>query len=175
MLPGPLLWLRANPWNPFLDNLLKGVIWSWEYINHRLRVEIWYTEDLGYRMSALFPRGSSITNKLYVFLFNSSQYFSKISFEERLPLITQPFPATLGGSYWSFPEKASAYAMKNEVPHSRKFTQQGIFFLPWARISMQRITGVTIESHIPISRALNDQEKRTCAKHRLMQQCKSCK
>jgi len=56
------------------------------------------------------------------------------------PLITQPYLAILGGSYWSFPEKASVYAMKNEVPHSRKITQQGISFLPWARISMKGMT-----------------------------------
>ena len=93
------LFIRAKPWNPFLYNLLTGVIWSWQYINHRLRVEIWYTEDLGYRMSALFLRGSTISNKLYAFLFNSSHYLSKNFFAKRLPLITQPYLATLGSSY----------------------------------------------------------------------------
>ena len=91
-------------------------------------------------MSALFLRGPSISNKLYAFLFNSSHYLSKNFFAKRLPLITQPYLATLGGSYWSFQEKASVYAMRNEVPHSRKITQQGIFFLPWARISMKGMT-----------------------------------
>ena len=103
----------------------------------------------------------------------SIQLISKIPFEKRLPLIAQPFLATLGGFSWSFPEKASVYVMLNEVLHSGNITQQGIFFWPRERISMQGMTDVTIEGQISISRGPNDQEKKTCAKHRLMQRSKS--
>ena len=87
--------------------------------------------------STLFSRGLSITNKLYAFLFNSSQYFSKISFERSLPLITQPFlflpfwPAAGNGrcdgcaletycSGWT--KKWTLFLLTNDLEHFWKIT-----------------------------------------------------